>query len=180
MRKLIFMAGSALGIILMAGCAELADRERDTERENERAEHCDPALIARFDGNWKVERSSYKDGKLIAARSGNISGEMIGENIRLSSPELKMELIFGLSHEGKYVLVDLDSARSQILTAKYTDDEEEDGDRKEFNDDINLEAGENVLGEIKFLSPDMIEILYFREQDEEEILLEKICLTRTR
>ena len=91
-----------------------------------------------------------------------------------------MELIFGLSHEGKYVLVDLDSARSQILTAKYTDDEEEDGDRKEFNDDINLEAGENVLGEIKFLSPDMIEILYFREQDEEEILLEKICLTRTR
>ena len=179
MRKQIFMAGSALGIILMAGCAELADREPAPERENERAGHCDPALIARFDGNWKVERSSYKDGRLIAARSGNISGEMIGENIRLSSPELKMELIFGLSHEGKYVLVDLDSARSQILTAKYTDDEE-DGDRKEFNDDINLEAGENVLGEIKFLSPDMIEIQYFREQDEEEILLEKIRLTRTR
>lgn len=173
------MAGSALGIILMAGCAELADRERDTERENERAGHCDPALIARFDGNWEVERSSYKDGRLIAARSGNISGEMIGENIRLSSPELKMELIFGMSHEGKYVLVDLDSARSQILTAKYTDDEE-DGDRKEFNDDINLKAGEKVLGEIKFLSPDMIEIQYFREQDEEEILLEKIRLTRTR
>lgn len=172
MMKQMFVAGSALAVVLMTGCAEFMECEHEDE------EKCDAAVVAKFDGNWKAERQVFKKGELVSTQTGNASCEMIGKNARISSPELKMELLFGLRQDGKYALVDANASRDRMLVGKYTDDEEEDGDAKETNSDINLKFGEKVLGEIKIPTPDSIEIQYFKEHDDKEIPLETIRLTR--
>ncbi len=172
MKRQLFMAASTLAVVLMTGCAEFREHKDDFK--------ADPAAASKFEGKWKAERKVFEKGAAVRSQAGTASGEMIGKNVRISSQEMKLELLFGIRKDGKYVLADANASRDRIMVGKYTDDEEEDGDAKEVNNDINLKFGEKVLGEIRFPSPDTVEIRYFRERGGKEATLEVLSLTRIR
>lgn len=153
----------------LTGCAEFCESENRPES--------DPAIVARFGGEWKVDRQIFAREKSESLQTGNASGELVGHCARLRSDELKMELIFGIRPNGEYALIDLNASRSGLLVGKIDEEDEDDGEG-EKEKALQLKFGKGVRGKIRFLSADSIEISYFQEHDGKQRLLEKILLKR--
>lgn len=170
MLKTMFMAGSLLAAVVLSGCADFMEGKDPIDSNF--------AVVSRFEGKWKIEKQIFQSNKKISTQSGTAICEMIGKTARIYSPELKQEILFGIRLDGEYALIDVNAARDRMLVGKDTEEEEEDGDAKETNNDLDLKFGKGVLGEIKFQGNNTIEISYFKEHDGKEALLEKILLTR--
>lgn len=166
----VFVTGTLLAMVAMTGCAEFTE-EKDHIDSN-------PAIVAKFDGKWKIEKQIFSKDKEVTTQTGTAVGEMVGKTARIWSSDLKLEVLFGIRQNGEYALVDADATRDHILIGRNSNEEEEDGDEVEVNNDLNLKFGRDLLGEIKFIGNDIIEISYFKEHHDKEISVEKIILTR--
>ncbi len=170
MLRQVLVTVTLLAVVAMTGCAEFTG-EKDHIDSN-------PAIVAKFDGKWKVEKQIFQKDKAVTTQTGTAVGEMVGKTARIWSSDLKLEVLFGIRQDGEYALVDANAARDHILIGRDSDEEEEDGDEVEVNNDLNLKFGRDLLGEIKFIGNDVIEISYFKEHHDKEIPVEKIILTR--
>ena len=170
MLKQVFLSGMLLAAVAMAGCAGFS----------EEPEHAasDPAIAAKFDGKWKVEKQIFQKDKQVSTQTGTAVGEMVGKTARIWSSDLKLEILLGVRQDGKYALVDANDARGHMLIGRESDEEEEDGDEVEVNKDLDLKFGRELLGEIEFTGNDVIEISYFKEHHDKEVPVEKIVLIR--
>lgn len=173
MRKQMCMAGALLAVVALAGCAGFPESEDRVDS--------DPAVVARFDGNWKVEKQVFQKGELVSTQTGTAVCEMVGPNARLWSSDLNWGILFGIRQDGEYVLIDLDAARDHMLVGKDVDEgDEEEGEAQEVNGDLDLKFGRGLFGEIEFTGNDTIEISYFKEHHDREVPVEKLFLTRVR
>ncbi len=163
------MASGVLALVSLTGCAEFLEHEDKVDSN--------PAVVAKFNGDWNVERQVFMKGKPESTQNGKAVCEMIGNNARLYSADLKLEILFGIRQDGEYALIDVNAVRDNMLVGKDTDDEDKED---ENNSELNLKFGKGVYGEIKFLSADTIEITYFKEHDDKKRMLEKILLNRVK